>query len=142
MLFLAFGVARRWILPLAASVTLVIHYAFYSLLRVPLPWGVLEASPGRARPRGSSVSFSIRCVLGVVLASAIFGLFVGSIPGLTATMAVALLVPVTFFLPPLPAVACMVTATAMAIFAGDVPARCSGCRAHPRQPPTATKPTR
>ena len=41
VLFLAFGVARRWILPLAASVTLVIHYAFYTLLRVPLPWGVL-----------------------------------------------------------------------------------------------------
>jgi putative tricarboxylic transport membrane protein len=60
-------------------------------------------------------------VLGVVLASAVFGLFVGAIPGLTATMAVALLVPVTFFLPPLPAVASMVTATAMAIFAGDVP---------------------
>ena len=35
-------------------------------------------------------------VLGVVLASALFGLFVGAIPGLTATMAVALLVPVTF----------------------------------------------
>ena len=60
-------------------------------------------------------------VLGVVLASAFFGLFVGSIPGLSATMATALLVPVTFFLPPIPAVACMVTATAMAIFAGDVP---------------------
>jgi TctA family transporter len=60
-------------------------------------------------------------VLGVVLASALFGLFVGSIPGLSATMATALLVPVTFFLPPIPAVACMVTATAMAIFAGDVP---------------------
>jgi TctA family transporter len=60
-------------------------------------------------------------VLGAALASAVFGLFVGAIPGLTATMAVALLVPVTFFLPPLPAVACMVTATAMAIFAGDVP---------------------
>jgi TctA family transporter len=57
----------------------------------------------------------------VVLASAVFGLFIGSIPGLSATMAVALLVPVTFFLPPLPAIACMVTATAMAIFAGDVP---------------------
>jgi TctA family transporter len=56
-----------------------------------------------------------------VLASAVFGLFVGAIPGLTATMAVALLVPITFFLPPLPAVACMVTATAMAIFAGDIP---------------------
>ncbi|MGH9374234.1 MAG: tripartite tricarboxylate transporter permease [Vicinamibacterales bacterium] len=60
-------------------------------------------------------------VLGAVVASAAFGLFVGAIPGLTATMAVALLVPVTFFLPPLPAVACMVTATAMTIFAGDVP---------------------
>ena len=60
-------------------------------------------------------------VLGVVLASAVFGLFVGAMPGLTATMAVALLVPVTFFLPPLPAVAAMVTVTAMAIFAGDVP---------------------
>ena len=48
-------------------------------------------------------------------------MFVGSIPGLSATMATALLVPVTFFLPPIPAVACMVTATAMAIFAGDVP---------------------
>lgn len=60
-------------------------------------------------------------VLGVVMASALFGLFVGSIPGLSATMATALLVPVTFFLPPIPAVACMVTATAMAIFAGDVP---------------------
>jgi TctA family transporter len=60
-------------------------------------------------------------VLGAILASAIFGLFIGAIPGLTATMAVALLVPVTFFLPPLPAVACMVTSTAMAIFAGDIP---------------------
>src|SRR5690606_40474637 len=37
------------------------------------------------------------------------------------TMATALLVPITFFLPPIPAVAVMVTATAMAIFAGDIP---------------------
>jgi len=60
-------------------------------------------------------------VLGVILASALFGLFVGSVPGLTATMAIALLVPVTFVMAPIPAVACMVTATAMAIFAGDIP---------------------
>lgn len=60
-------------------------------------------------------------VLGVVIVSALFGLFVGAVPGLSATMAVALLVPVTFFMPPLPAVAAVVTATAMAIFAGDVP---------------------
>jgi putative tricarboxylic transport membrane protein len=42
VLFLAFGVRRRWIAPLAAGVTLALHGAFYSLLRVPLPWGWLE----------------------------------------------------------------------------------------------------
>ena len=39
-------------------------------------------------------------VLLVLLLSSFFGLFVGSIPGLTATMAVALLVPLTFFMSP------------------------------------------
>jgi putative tricarboxylic transport membrane protein len=42
VLMLAFGVRRVRIVPLALAVTMVIHYAFYSLLRVPLPWGVLE----------------------------------------------------------------------------------------------------
>jgi len=60
-------------------------------------------------------------VLLVIAASAMYGLFVGAIPGLTATMATALLVPVTFFMPPVPAVAAIVTATAMAIFSGDIP---------------------
>lgn len=60
-------------------------------------------------------------VLLVMLCSAAFGLFVGAIPGLTATMATALLVPITFFMPPVPAVAAIVTATAMAIFSGDIP---------------------
>ncbi len=60
-------------------------------------------------------------VLLVIVCSALFGLFVGCIPGLTATMATALLVPMTFFMPPVPAVAAIVTATAMAIFSGDIP---------------------
>ena len=60
-------------------------------------------------------------VLLVILCSAMFGLFVGCIPGLTATMATALLVPITFFMAPVPAVAAIVTATAMAIFSGDIP---------------------
>ena len=42
VLMVAFGVRRTRILPLAAAMTLIIHYAFYTLLRVPLPWGVLE----------------------------------------------------------------------------------------------------
>jgi putative tricarboxylic transport membrane protein len=61
-------------------------------------------------------------VLMVIFLSAIFGLFVGAMPGLTATMATALLVPITFFMDPVPALGSIVTATAMAIFAGDIPA--------------------
>jgi putative tricarboxylic transport membrane protein len=57
----------------------------------------------------------------VMVIAAFYGLFVGAVPGLTATMATALLVPVTFFMPPIPAIAAMVTATAMAIFSGDIP---------------------
>jgi len=57
----------------------------------------------------------------VMFAASLFGLFVGAVPGLTATMATALLVPVTFFMAPIPAIAAIVTATAMAIFSGDIP---------------------
>lgn len=42
LLFFVFGIRRARILPLAIVVTLAVHYAFYTLLRVPLPWGVLE----------------------------------------------------------------------------------------------------
>ena len=60
-------------------------------------------------------------VILVIIAASLFGLFMGAIPGLTATMATALLVPVTFFMEPLPAIAAIVSATAMAIVAGDIP---------------------
>lgn len=60
-------------------------------------------------------------VLVTIFFAAMFGLVVGAIPGLTATMAIALLVPVTFFMDPVPAVGAMVTCSAMAIFAGDIP---------------------
>jgi putative tricarboxylic transport membrane protein len=57
----------------------------------------------------------------VILLASVFGMFMGAIPGLSATMAVALLVPLTFFMEPVPAIAAMVSVTAMAIFAGDIP---------------------
>ena len=56
----------------------------------------------------------------MLLLAAIFGLVVGALPGLTATMATALLVPITFFMDPVPAIGAIVTAVAMAIFAGDI----------------------
>ncbi|MDS1137116.1 tripartite tricarboxylate transporter permease [Nitratireductor indicus] len=54
--------------------------------------------------------------------SCTFGLFVGAIPGLSATMATALLVPFTFYLDPIPAIATVIACTTMAITAGDIPA--------------------
>jgi len=36
------GASWRVTLPVALIATLLIHFAFYKLLRVPLPWGVLE----------------------------------------------------------------------------------------------------
>jgi putative tricarboxylic transport membrane protein len=42
VLFVVYGVSPKWVLPIALAVTLGIHYAFYKLLKVPLPWGVLQ----------------------------------------------------------------------------------------------------
>lgn len=60
-------------------------------------------------------------LIGVVVLSAVYGLVIGAIPGLTALMASALLVPFVIFMDPVPAVASIITASAMAIFAGDIP---------------------
>jgi len=60
-------------------------------------------------------------VILTVIAASLFGLFVGAVPGLTATMATALLVPLTFFMEPVAAVGAIVACSAMAIFAGDIP---------------------
>jgi TctA family transporter len=60
-------------------------------------------------------------VLVVIIGSCGFGLFTGAMPGISATLAVALLVPITFYLSPVAALASMATAVALAIFAGDIP---------------------
>lgn len=56
-----------------------------------------------------------------IIGAGLFGLFVGAIPGLTATMAVALMVPFTFFMDPIPALALMISVGASSIYAGDIP---------------------
>jgi TctA family transporter len=57
----------------------------------------------------------------ILFAAACYGIFVGTIPGLTATMAVALFVPVAYWLDPLAAITAIVAIVACAIFAGDLP---------------------
>lgn len=57
----------------------------------------------------------------IVLVASLFGLCLGSIPGMSATLGVALLIPFTFFLDAVPAIAAIISLSAMTIFAGDVP---------------------
>ena len=52
----------------------------------------------------------------------IFGIFVGAIPGLTATMGVALIIPLTFYMEPIAGLAMILGVSFCAIFAGDIPA--------------------
>lgn len=60
-------------------------------------------------------------VILVILGAAVYGLAVGAIPGLTASMAVALIIPIAFFMDPVPALAGVMTLATMSIFAGDLP---------------------
>jgi hypothetical protein len=77
-------------------------------------------------------------VIAIIMGAAVFGMFVGAMPGLTATMATALLIPVTFFMDPVPALGAIVTATAMAIFAGDIPAAMLRMPGTPASAPTSS----
>lgn len=70
---------------------------------------------------GLGLLFQFEVLVPMLLAS-IFGLAVGAIPGLTAAMAVSMLVPLTFFMSPLVAISTIVAVSAMAITSGDIPA--------------------
>ena len=108
-------------------ITLFVNIMFLKILRVPL---LPESSDGRSLEtefgmksafQGLVLLFNFKVIVDIVLSS-IYGLFVGAMPGLTATMAAALLIPFTFFMDPVPALVSVVTMSAMAIFAGDIPA--------------------
>ncbi|MDE2955946.1 MAG: tripartite tricarboxylate transporter permease [Bacteroidota bacterium] len=62
---------------------------------------------------------SWEAALALVL-GALYGTLFGSIPGLTATLAVALFIPVAFFLDPIIALPAIVAISSVAIYAGDV----------------------
>ncbi len=56
------------------------------------------------------------------LASMAFGVLVGGTPGLTATMGVALIIPVTYYMEPLAGMAMILGVSFTSIFTGDIPA--------------------
>jgi putative tricarboxylic transport membrane protein len=55
-----------------------------------------------------------------LIGGGLYGAIFGSIPGLTATLAVALFIPIAFFLDPVLALPAIIAITAVAIYAGDV----------------------
>lgn len=65
--------------------------------------------------------FQPSVILFMVLGS-VLGLFIGALPGLTATMGVAVLTPLTFWLDPAEGLAMLIAIYCTAIFAGDIPA--------------------
>ena len=81
-------------------------------------------------------------VIIAMFAASVYGLVIGSLPGLSATMATALLVPVTFYLSPIAAIATIVAASTMAIFSATSPVRCCGFPAPRLRRPTPTRPMR
>lgn len=60
--------------------------------------------------------------MGLLVASLVAGIFIGALPGLTATMGVALLVPLTFWLEPLPALLTLMGVYVGAMYGGAIPA--------------------
>lgn len=50
------------------------------------------------------------------------GILVGGTPGLTATMAVALIIPISYYMPPLAGLAMILGVSFTSIFTGDIPA--------------------
>lgn len=66
-----------------------------------------------------SILFSWEGILALLLGG-FYGAIFGAIPGLTATLAVALFIPVAFFLDPMIALPAIIAISSVAIFAGDV----------------------
>ena len=63
--------------------------------------------------------FSVQGILALLLGG-LYGAIFGAIPGLTATLAIALFIPIAFFLDPAIALPAIIAISSVAIFAGDV----------------------
>ncbi len=65
--------------------------------------------------------FQLHILIPWIISMAV-GILVGGTPGLTATMAVALIVPITYYMDPLAGLAMILGVSFTSIFAGDIPA--------------------
>lgn len=84
--------------------------------------------------------FQIGTITFILIGSAL-GLFIGALPGLTATMGIAILTPLTFWLPPEQGLAMLISIYCTGIFASGIPAILINTRAplhRWRRPSTVT----
>src|SRR5690606_36697718 len=100
-------------------------FIFRTMLLVPLPFGIDPRLPWKEIKMDvilQAVGLVANAnVIVTIIAASMFGLFVGAVPGLTATMATALLVPLTFFMEPVAAVGAIIACSALAIYSGEIP---------------------
>ena len=68
------------------------------------------------------ISIANPASLGMIFLGVLVGVIVGAIPGLTTTMAMALAVPVTFFMPPLLGIPFLLGLYKGGIYGGSIPA--------------------
>ena len=72
-----------------------------------------------------------------IMIGLLFGVFIGSLPGMTATMGVAVMVPFSYYLPPDTAMLLMSGVFCGAIFGGSISAVLLGIPGTPASVPTA-----
>ncbi len=73
-----------------------------------------------AQPVTPTMSFFSWEGIAALLLGGLYGSLFGAIPGLTATLAVALFIPIAFFLDPVIALPAIIAISSVAIYAGDV----------------------
>lgn len=67
------------------------------------------------------IFFQLPNILSIVFGVSL-GILLGSIPGLTATMAIALMIPLTFYMPPVAAISMLIGAYKGGCYGGSIPA--------------------
>lgn len=119
----AIMLGERRLLPLGLPliVAAVVTYGGRHGLGIPLP----RAQPNLPHPTGAQAllvdAFFERLNLWVLIA-VVVGIIIDAIPGLGSTMAIALLIPVTFGMEPIPAIILFLGINQGAIFGGSIPA--------------------
>lgn len=68
-----------------------------------------------------SATFTIKIII-LIFAGSLFGMILGAIPGLTVTLAVAIVIPVTFYLNPVEAMALLISVYKSGIYGGSISA--------------------